>query len=130
MNWAILELYCGESGKLGYYNSQELGLARALASKNVNVTIVYPDKKEKVQQQVETEEQICVLKVPYKTIGVHAFYNLDFLVERKNEYFGGYVSGMYCCGKESAWSERNYRRWDFGIFMFYRRRDAKDYLYQ
>ena len=47
MNWAIVELYCGESGKLGYYNSQELGLARALALKNINVTIVYPDREKK-----------------------------------------------------------------------------------
>ena len=49
MNWAIVELYCGESGKLGYYNSQELGLARALALKNINVTIVYPDREKKEQ---------------------------------------------------------------------------------
>ena len=45
MNWAILELYCGESGKAGYYNSQELGLARALKKYGIHVTIVYPDKE-------------------------------------------------------------------------------------
>lgn len=83
MNWAIVELYCGESGKLGYYNSQELGLARALASKNVNVTIVYPDRNEKMRQLEEVEEGICILRVPCRAFGVHAFYNLDFLLERK-----------------------------------------------
>ena len=40
--WAILELYCGESGKIGFYNSQELGLARALREKEIETTIVYP----------------------------------------------------------------------------------------
>ena len=42
--WAILELYCGESGKIGFYNSQELGLARALREKEIETTIVYPVK--------------------------------------------------------------------------------------
>lgn len=83
MNWAIMELYCGESGKLGYYNSQELGLARALALKNINVTIVYPDRNEKIRRLEEIEERICVLRVPCKAFGVHAFYNLDFLLERE-----------------------------------------------
>lgn len=81
-NWAIVELYCGESGKLGYYNSQELGLARALASNKINVTIVYPDKARKKPELEQVEERICILRVPCRTIGVHAFYNLDFLVER------------------------------------------------
>ena len=83
MNWAIVELYCGESGKLGYYNSQELGLARALALKNINVTIVYPDREKKEQTLEEVEEHICILRVPCKTFGVHAFYGLNFLLERK-----------------------------------------------
>ena len=39
MNWAILELYCGGSGKLGFYNSQELGLARALKKSGMQVTM-------------------------------------------------------------------------------------------
>jgi 1,2-diacylglycerol 3-alpha-glucosyltransferase len=83
MNWAIVELYCGESGKLGYYNSQELGLARAIASKNINVTIVYPDRERKTQDVEEVEERICILRIPCKTLGVHAFYHLDFLLERR-----------------------------------------------
>lgn len=83
MNWAIVELYCGESGKLGYYNSQELGLARALALKDINVTIVYPDREKKVQSLEKVEERISILRVPCTSFGVHAFYKLDFLLERK-----------------------------------------------
>lgn len=82
MNWAIVELYCGESGKLGYYNSQELGLARALARNNIHVTVVYPDREVREQTLEQAEEGICILRVPCRTIGVHAFFNLDFLLER------------------------------------------------
>lgn len=83
MNWAIIELYCGESGKLGYYNSQELGLARALAIKGINVTIIYPEREKEIRTQEEIEERICILKVPCRTLGVHSFYKLDFLLEKK-----------------------------------------------
>lgn len=83
MNWAIVKLYCGESGKAGYYNSQELGLARALASKNINVTVIYPERDRTEQELEEVEERVCVLRIPCKAFGVHAFYNLGFILERK-----------------------------------------------
>lgn len=83
MNWAILELYCGESGKLGYYNSQELGLARALSRRNINVTIVYPVKGLEQMEIQEVETGISVLRVPCRSFGVHAFYELTFLLDRK-----------------------------------------------
>ena len=82
-NWAILELYCGESGKLGYYNSQELGLARALRRREIYPTIVYPVKGLRIIKEQKTAEGIVILHVPCKTVGVHAIYNLEFLLERK-----------------------------------------------
>ncbi|MCI8417929.1 MAG: glycosyltransferase family 4 protein [Lachnospiraceae bacterium] len=85
MNWAILELYCGNSGKLGYYNSQELGLARALAQKGINVSIIYPINRQKRMDIQEIEERIVILRVPSFNLGVHSFYNLKFLLERKIE---------------------------------------------
>lgn len=83
MNWAILELYSGESGKLGYYNSQELGLARALCKRGIHVTIVYPTKGLNDIENLEVETGITVLRVPCWRFGVHSFYNLKFLLERK-----------------------------------------------
>ncbi len=85
MNWAILELYCGESGKAGYYNSQELGLARALKKYGIHVTIVYPDKEVSEETESNVEEGITVLRVPCRTFGVHAFYKLSFLRKRRIE---------------------------------------------
>ena len=82
MNWAIMELYCGGSGKMGYYNSQELGLARALRKYGIDVTIVYPDKALKKETEETVEEGITIFRVPCRTLGVHAFYELSFLKER------------------------------------------------
>lgn len=81
-NWAILELYCGESGKLGFYNSQELGLARALVLKGIRPMIVYPVKGIKAVEEQKIEEEITILRVPCRAIGIHAFYNLNFLLEK------------------------------------------------
>ncbi len=83
MNWAILELYCGGSGKLGFYNSQELGLARALKKSGMQVTIVYPDKSGNPDWEESPEEGITILHKACRALGVHGFYNLDFLTERK-----------------------------------------------
>ena len=83
MNWAILELYCGGSGKLGFYNSQELGLARALKKSGIQVTIVYPDKSGKPDWEESPEEGITILHKSCRAFGVHSFYKLDFLIERK-----------------------------------------------
>ncbi len=81
-NWAILELYCGEAGKIGFYNSQELGLARALVPKGIRPMIVYPVKGIKAVEEQKIEEEITILRVPCKAIGIHAFYNLNFLLEK------------------------------------------------
>ncbi len=84
-NWAILELYCGEAGKPGFYNSQELGLARALVQKGIHPLIVYPVKGLKGVEEQKADEEIIILRVPCRAIGIHAFYNLDFLLNRKIE---------------------------------------------
>lgn len=85
MNWAILELYCGGSGKLGFYNSQELGLARALNKTGIQVTIVYPDKSGRPDWEESPEDGITILHKACRAFGVHGFYRLDFLTERKIE---------------------------------------------
>ena len=82
MRWAILKLYCGESGKYGYYNSQEIGLARALAAKGEEIVIVEPTRGIAREQTEAFETNISVLKVPCRTLGVHSFYRPDFLLEK------------------------------------------------
>lgn len=78
---AILELYCGDSGKLGFYNSQEIGLAKAYAKQGNEVLIVYPQKGTGKRRFQKITEKVMVLYIPAKAFGVHSYYKLDFLLE-------------------------------------------------
>ena len=97
---AILELYYGQSGKLGFYNSQSLGLAKAFVKRGHEVFIVRPEKGRKEMHRQELAEKITLLTLPAKTLGVHSFYNLNFLKDLKidlvhlnadNQAFAPYV---------------------------------------
>lgn len=83
MKCAILKLYCGESVKTKYYNSQEIGLARALASKGEDVIIVDPKPEARKERFEKFENKIQILEIPCKTFGVHSFYHLDFILEQQ-----------------------------------------------
>ena len=83
MNWAIMKLYYGGSGKTGYYNSQELGLARALKKYGIHITLVFPDREMCRESEENLEKNISILRVPCKVLGVHTFYNLSFLKRRE-----------------------------------------------
>jgi 1,2-diacylglycerol 3-alpha-glucosyltransferase len=82
INIAIMEVYCGKCGKIGYYNSQELGLAKALAHHNFNVTIIFPNDDIIAIQEESINENITILNVPAHKFGTHAFYKLDILLDR------------------------------------------------
>ena len=83
MRIAILQLYCGQSGKTGFYNNQLLGLAKAYAKMGHEVFVVFPDKTiDSIEGELYTEN-IEVLRVPAKTLGVHSFYDLGFLLKYK-----------------------------------------------
>ena len=80
---AILELYYGQSGKLGFYNSQSLGLAKAFVKRGHEVFIVRPEKGRRQMHKQKLGEKITLLTLPARTLGVHSFYNLSFLKEYK-----------------------------------------------
>ena len=80
---AILDLYYGKSGKLGFYNSQAMGLGKAYSEKGYEVFIVRPEKKRTEISEKELEQKITLLSVPAKVLGVHSFYNLNFLKQYK-----------------------------------------------
>ena len=81
MRIAILQLYCGQSGKKGFYNNQLLGLAKAYAKGGHEVFVVFPDTTIADIQTELYEERIEMLRVPAKAFGVHSFYHLEFLLE-------------------------------------------------
>lgn len=83
MRIAILQLYCGQSGKNGYYNNQLLGLAKAYAEKEHEIFVVFPDNTIRNIEKDSYSKKIEILRVPAKTIGVHSFYDLKFLLDYK-----------------------------------------------
>lgn len=79
MHIAILQIYCGASGQFGSYNCQEVGLAKAFAALGHRCTVAYPDVTAEQERCVHLCEGAEALFLPAKSLGVHAFYPLDFL---------------------------------------------------
>ena len=81
MRFAITVLYCGASGQKGFYNSQELGLARAMKLLGYEPVVFYPDKDLKQPQEETTSDGIPVVRVPAKSLGVHGWYDWNILLK-------------------------------------------------
>ncbi len=79
-NYGIVKLYCGASGKSGYYNSQEVGLARSLKKRGYTVFIFYPELSGKELQEEIVDEGICAVFCPAKAIGVHSKFDWNILL--------------------------------------------------
>ena len=79
---AILDLYYGQSGKLGFYNIQSIGLAKAYVNQGHEVYIVRPEKEISAMESQRFADKIIIMNVPAKTFGVHSFYDLKFLLEQ------------------------------------------------
>lgn len=79
MNFGIVELYCGSSGKKGFYNSQEIGLARAMKKLGYTSFIFYPERDGESITEEPVEEDITIIRCPAKTFGVHSKYDWSVL---------------------------------------------------
>lgn len=82
MRLAIIVLYCGDSGKKGYYNRQEVGLAKAFSKLGYEVYIFYPSNN----QIIASEKSDAGLNVIYYSatfLGNHAHSNWKFLLDYK-----------------------------------------------
>lgn len=104
MRIAILELYYGQSGKTGYYNSQEIGLAKAYERMGHKVYIVLPGRGTDIPNTVPVTENITITRMPAKVIGVHSFYKLSCLkkwkidlvhIDSDNQMYAAHVM-KYC----------------------------------
>lgn len=79
--FGIVELYYGKSGKKGFYNSQELGIARAMKQKGYISVIFYPDTTISTIKEESIEPYITVVYCPAKALGVHSYYNWTVLLK-------------------------------------------------
>lgn len=80
MRVGIVVLYCGRSGKKGFYNRQEIGLAKALAQLDYECCVFYPDKTATNVYEETASSGVRVIYVPVTTIGVHARFNWHILL--------------------------------------------------
>lgn len=81
MNFGIAEVYYGDSGKIGYYNNQQVGLSRAMKKLGYKCFIFLPDIKLSDLKEEQIEEDITVVRCPAKAIGVHARYDWSVLMK-------------------------------------------------
>lgn len=81
MVFGIIQLYCGKSGEKGFYNNQEIGLARALRKFGCRTVIIYPNTDIAARQEEQIEADIQIVYVPAKAIGVHARYDWKVLLK-------------------------------------------------
>lgn len=81
MKFGIVETYCGASGQKGFYNSQELGLARAMMPLGYEPVVFYPGKGLATPEEERTPDGIPVVRVPAKAVGVHGRYDWKILLE-------------------------------------------------
>ena len=79
MNFGILRLYCGKSGEKGFYNLQELGLAKSMAKLGYNVYIFLLSTKNKDIEENIINDNIKIINVPCRHIGNHGFFEKNIL---------------------------------------------------
>lgn len=84
MKLGIIRLYCGESGKKGFYNIQEIGLAKSLIKKGIDVDIFFlsPNIKEKYTIEI-VKENIRLITIKCKNISNHGIISLKVLDDFK-----------------------------------------------
>ena len=83
---AIVELYHGDAGRIGYYNNQEIGLAKAYAKEGYKVTIHYPDTDSREINTSIINDNITIFKHPAKALFKHSYYDPSFLLDEDIEF--------------------------------------------
>lgn len=106
----IIRLYTGESGKIGYYNMQELGLAKELV-KNIDIEVIIflLRKKDKYSNKevIQVDEKIKIVYLPVNSIGNHGLLNPKELEEFKLDVIQLNADNQIGCYKVIKWALKN-----------------------
>lgn len=105
--FGILRLYGGESGKIGYYNLQELGLARALRKYGYTVYIFFPAKTKKIQE-LYIEDGIMLIYLPARIYGSQSIFNVEQLSNYSFEILQIQSDNQVMTPTVSAYCRRNH----------------------
>ncbi|WP_143315773.1 glycosyltransferase family 4 protein [Clostridium sp. HBUAS56017] len=83
MKLGIIRLYAGESGKLGYYNVQEIGLAKALAKKGVSTDIFFLTNKNRSKDVTiqEINEKVRIIYIQASRMYNHGIISPKFILD-------------------------------------------------
>ena len=83
MKLGIIRLYIGESGKVGYYNIQEIGLAKALAKRGIPTDIFFlVDKKNNKELVIkEINKMIRIIYMPAIKLFNHGIISPKFILD-------------------------------------------------
>lgn len=82
----IVDLYCGASGKKGFYNNQEVGMAKGYTEYGFECYIFYADgicSNEKIEK---VTDKVIIVHCPGKKIGVHGRFDWKLLTKYKLDY--------------------------------------------
>jgi 1,2-diacylglycerol 3-alpha-glucosyltransferase len=81
-NFAVIRLFHGNhSGKIGFYNCQEIGLSRAMIPLGYHCYVFFPDLSEKAYSRKQIEEHLEVIYCPVRVIGGHSHFDWNILKE-------------------------------------------------
>ncbi|MFW0899371.1 glycosyltransferase [Clostridium perfringens] len=80
MRLGIVRLYAGVSGEIGYYNIQEIGLAKALSKKGICTDIFFLVNKNKEIIIKEINKKVRVIYIPSKKIFNHGIISPEFIL--------------------------------------------------
>lgn len=83
MKLGIIRLYLGDSGKAGYYNIQEIGLAKALAKRGIITDIFFlVDKKQENKIIInEISNMIRIIYIPANKLFNHGIVSPKFILD-------------------------------------------------
>lgn len=101
MKLGILCTMINGFGRRGYYNSQEIGLGRALARKGHEVMIykgIDPSEKE---EKVQVEKNLTIWYLPMKHLGAHGFMDCKYLEPQ--------LKALFCFGDQQIFLPHVYR---------------------
>ena len=101
MKLGILCTMINGFGRRGYYNSQEIGLGRALARKGHEVMIykgIDPSEKE---EKVQVEKNLTIWYLPMKHLGAHGYMDCKYLDPQ--------LKALFCFGDQQIFLPHVYR---------------------
>ena len=96
MKLGILCTMINGFGRRGYYNSQEVGLGRALAAMGHELTIYKGIDPSEEEEKVVVVPGLVVWYLPMRHLGAHGWMPVSALDAGKTQGCGGAADQQYC----------------------------------